>query len=556
MVKRARRKDYDFKDMRRFVRLVATSRDTPTLIRRIAAHYPFLEYCSALVNGDTAVGLSSAGIRAGLRNEILRQGFSVDRMCERLLVVARALGLGTGGEVPTDDASLSFSQVDYYKILGIAADADEMEIKKAFRNKARQTHPDAHSGTGEPEPQHAPFVAIRNAYQVLSDSRQRRQYDISRDHIKRMTWVEDGSSLDEKYRPPPMPSALRTYVFPLMGLVLVLIGVTVMTDMIIRERSLVEGMAKKHEQPSMKAAAVTKNTATAMQGLETFKEEGKTNKSKDDDAGKAAGKLRKNPIAAPSDPFIKIPQRTAEKVSGLQKFALDQKRTTAVQKIGSPPSLSAVPFPKPHIPDALPPHIPASSSNETIKKPRFDKKKSELAMERRGSSTPNKRVEAPAATPSLAPIADHGNASSSTVSDTASVSTAAAESRPQPRDIENRIAEFLRQYCATYEKKDVDRFMAFFADNALENNVPVRRLIPEYRENFENISTINYVIRQVRFSLDIGHQLIHIHGRFALEWFRKDETEPRYSRGDVQMQLVESNGSFLVKKLNYQFDPL
>ena len=62
---------------------------------------------------------------------------------------------------------------DYYEILGVARDASESDIKKAFRRKARETHPDVNDAA-DAEDQ---FKAINEAYDVLSDPQRRRNYD-------------------------------------------------------------------------------------------------------------------------------------------------------------------------------------------------------------------------------------------------------------------------------------------------------------------------------------------------------------------------------------------
>jgi curved DNA-binding protein len=63
---------------------------------------------------------------------------------------------------------------DYYQILGVSKDAEEKEIKRAFRKLARQCHPDVNPGdTGAEER----FKEINEAYEVLSDSEKRSKYD-------------------------------------------------------------------------------------------------------------------------------------------------------------------------------------------------------------------------------------------------------------------------------------------------------------------------------------------------------------------------------------------
>lgn len=60
---------------------------------------------------------------------------------------------------------------DYYEILGVAKGASKDEIKKAFRKKAHQYHPDKDGGD------EAKFKEANEAYSVLSDERKRSQYD-------------------------------------------------------------------------------------------------------------------------------------------------------------------------------------------------------------------------------------------------------------------------------------------------------------------------------------------------------------------------------------------
>jgi len=60
---------------------------------------------------------------------------------------------------------------DYYKILGVEKNANQDEIKKAFRQKAHQFHPDKAGGD------EAKFKELNEAYQVLGDQKKRSQYD-------------------------------------------------------------------------------------------------------------------------------------------------------------------------------------------------------------------------------------------------------------------------------------------------------------------------------------------------------------------------------------------
>lgn len=63
---------------------------------------------------------------------------------------------------------------DYFHVLGLERNANETDIKKAFRQLARKYHPDVNPGDKDAE---AKFKEVSEAYEVLSDPDKRRRYE-------------------------------------------------------------------------------------------------------------------------------------------------------------------------------------------------------------------------------------------------------------------------------------------------------------------------------------------------------------------------------------------
>src|SRR6476619_2075969 len=68
----------------------------------------------------------------------------------------------------------TMSKRDYYEVLGVAKDASQEDIKKAYRKQALANHPDRNPGDTDAEQR---FKDCAEAFEVLSDDNKRAIYD-------------------------------------------------------------------------------------------------------------------------------------------------------------------------------------------------------------------------------------------------------------------------------------------------------------------------------------------------------------------------------------------
>jgi molecular chaperone DnaJ len=66
------------------------------------------------------------------------------------------------------------SKRDYYEVLGVAKNAPEADLKKAYRRLAQKHHPDRNPDNKEAEES---FKEAKEAYEILSDTQKRAIYD-------------------------------------------------------------------------------------------------------------------------------------------------------------------------------------------------------------------------------------------------------------------------------------------------------------------------------------------------------------------------------------------
>ncbi|NLT66846.1 MAG: J domain-containing protein [Acidobacteria bacterium] len=102
---------------------------------------------------------------------------------------------------------------DYYRVLGLSHDADHKEIRRAYLNLAKKYHPDAGEGSSAEK-----FRDVQDAYNLLRDSRKRREYDLSRGigtrtahpYVRTVRYSGRASHLDLRHVGRPEPVEFRS----------------------------------------------------------------------------------------------------------------------------------------------------------------------------------------------------------------------------------------------------------------------------------------------------------------------------------------------------------
>jgi len=227
-----------FKDKKLLTRFVWKLRflpDTPALILFVAGDEDYLLLVSRIVNASTD---DSRDLQL-LEDICFKQKFDFQVLKEKLIPVARVFGLA-------EDES------NYYDLLEVFRDADPGEIKKAFRKKVIEVHPDTGGQTADSGRE---FIHLKAAYQILSDPFLRQQYDENLHDVN--LWKEKANHIHGFHRFNRQnsqkinqnQSARTKNFYQLGGLFFLLIIAVFIFDFFYQQNSIFEGdHLKKQKQ--------------------------------------------------------------------------------------------------------------------------------------------------------------------------------------------------------------------------------------------------------------------------------------------------------------------
>lgn len=139
-------------------------------------------YKEAIADCNLAFELNDKYLKAVLLRAQCHNDLEMYEECVRDYEQAQGLEKKVNVSRLLREAKLSLKKSkrkDYYKILGISTAASSEEIKKAYRKRAMDHHPDRHSHSSDEErrEQEVKFKEVGEAYAILSDPTKKMRYD-------------------------------------------------------------------------------------------------------------------------------------------------------------------------------------------------------------------------------------------------------------------------------------------------------------------------------------------------------------------------------------------
>lgn len=140
----------------------------------------------ALADCDRAIALDESYLKAYLRRAKIHMDMSQFEEAVRDYEKVTKMDKSREYKKLLHDAKIELKKSqrkDYYKILGVERNANDEEIKKAYKKRALVHHPDRHSSASEEEKkeQEKKFKELGEAYGILSDPKKKSRYDNGHD---------------------------------------------------------------------------------------------------------------------------------------------------------------------------------------------------------------------------------------------------------------------------------------------------------------------------------------------------------------------------------------
>jgi len=566
-----------------FVRAVATAGDSPTVISRVAANATYMDLCRRIVALDPTVE------PPGLLTEACRRAdITSSRLRARLNPVARALNLAPEG-----------SNGSYYQILGVAPDSDAHTIRRAYRQRARDLHPDRRpTQTAD----HSAFSELSQAYRTLSDPVAKKAYDtrLAREN----TW----------YEPAPQPNRptqrLRIRLGMIAGVLLLLVAAALVLDQLDRTRS---GFNAYRSSSNVVFRTVTppvrpadhKSPATGVHPPQTSAPsdavDRPTEKQVSPDPRLLAALVATpalRPILPTDETAPPAKDRAAQASEGPAPPPAASTATTS--KAASPPApvnrprlaifhagadsaqlarqlaaaLAAKGYPEPRIGSSAEALTRASNiryfnaadreAARTLRADIHDFLTATLPDTPQTVQLKNLSRRYPRPERGLLEVWLNTGSAATAEADGETLQVPSVEPAPrvetestaaaEPQKLtEAGIRAFIDDYCRIYEARDPDRLAALFAPGATENGRPFKDVLPRYRANMARLELLSYRITMDQMESHRESEVFTVEGRFTAQGLMADQKQFR-SQGTIALDLVPHGTSYRVVRLDYQVE--
>lgn len=518
----------------RFLRKVHNTHDSPSLIRLVAGNMNHLVLCGATVNAGRE---ADSRFFNYLSAECSLQGLDTYIIQKKLRPVALALGLSVSSDI----------QADYYDLLGITPDADTNDIKRAYRKLAYKTHPDTGS-KGQDSSQ--TFIELNAAYQTLVTKDLRHQYDLSRNRLG--LWKEQGGLKHRKLSLNPR------HLYQFGALLVFFVLTALVSNYIFQKKAIFDEPYYDIQADIVKTKSQNEEAAIENRYVEKAPVE-----STDDLKGDLPEAPEKKMILTGSMEYKLYQPEPAEK-----HLASSSDKPVPESPVKSRPEKKKAPIPAVKASSRENDYRPApvAETKEKIRdtghkqaklvpvneKPFKEKSDEDSHSEDINQAKPLiETAEKDRGTGYDLTNTEQQVKDMDSQSHTSKPLVSAGDSRRKIR-LADRLQYFLHDYCRTYEQKRLAEFTGFFTPDAIEMGKPFHKLLSTYRNNFETIDLIKYVIEPKEHSRRLDTGDISMRGNFSLKWCRYGESWQE-SEGSISMILIENADSFLIKKLNYSF---
>jgi curved DNA-binding protein CbpA len=393
-----------------------------------------------------------------------------------------------------------YKQADYYGILGVAPDADDATIKQAYRKKAKMLHPDKSNGV---QGRSDEFIELHAAYSHLRDPQLRKVYDTVPE--VKGPWVE-GSQTTSPLKRRPAAVRIVSWLCVLAG------GVAI--------------FAYAFDVYQNKSFKFASRQSTENQLV--------------------ASGAQVEPDVSETSPFNDVQSASRENSdpSAGAEYPRELKQKEAIQeKIDSLP-LEGVTVSMPEVKNA--------SSETKARKENVEKTAEDFdGLEVINNNTVKVKKR----------TTKRGIKSQSKIRlvSQKTTSTAPGEGQRLSDDIDptvyriqkERVLSFLENYTKTYEESNLNKFKAFFTDNAMEQGQPFETLLPNYQKTFDSVKFLKYKIDLKSLSMEKGGGKIIIDGEYKTR-FRLSNNRTSSSFGTIRMELLDEPDGLLVSTLDYE----